>query len=59
LPLSKKTSFFYRCETAVKNKQKMKNKLACRWAFFYGAKISNESKLLLIILAMATNKKNK
>jgi hypothetical protein len=41
------------------NKQKMKNKLACRWAFFCGAKISNESELLLPILAMATNKKNK
>jgi methylglyoxal synthase len=27
--------------------------------FFYGAKISNESKHLLIFLAMATNKKNK
>jgi hypothetical protein len=41
------------------NKQKMKNKLACRWAFFYGAKISNESEIIANFLAMATNKKNK
>jgi len=27
----------------------MKNKLACRWAFFYGAKISNESELFTFL----------